>query len=227
MEENLRNNNNRLKEIHEEIEKIKYKEIRNIKVDSDFCIDEKKVYEDYTCLICTNIVENPVSCFHCESMFCRDCTENIYDKKCPNCREHFEEKNIGRFVKAQLTKLEFQCPLNCSKTINYEQKEKHFSECKNKNEIEPKCSICNMAILSNLEEHSKQCEKLKCECPFCNLSLSKLELNNHLNNCVLYEKYCDNCGTNYPCRFEDSHNEFFCKIVHDLKLKIRNFIPGN
>ena len=79
------------------------KEIRNMKLDSDFCINEKSFYEDFICSICTNIFENPISCAHCETVYCKDCYKSI-NNNCPNCRKPLKEKDIGRFIRNQLIK---------------------------------------------------------------------------------------------------------------------------
>ena len=45
--------------------------LKSVKVDDKFdCISPEAVQEDFTCLICLNIVIDPVSCVACETLFC-------------------------------------------------------------------------------------------------------------------------------------------------------------
>lgn len=123
-------NQEKLDKIYEETEKIKLMEISIMKLEEEICISE--YYQDFVCSICLNIVEDPVCCSSCESLNCKDCMNA--NKNCPKCRKELKETSIPRMVKNCLSALRFNCPLNCSKTFNYEKKMQHFSECLNKHE---------------------------------------------------------------------------------------------
>ena len=166
-----------------------------MKLGQEFCTSEKQIYQDYSCLYCLNIVEDPVYISCCESVFCRDCS-NFIGKKCPNCRKEIEEIPMPRMIKKFLFELKFDCPLGCLQSFSYEQKAKHFSECNNKHQIIPTCSLCNSNISDSLKEHSKICEKLVSKCLFCNEATCKLELEEHIKKCKCYLKYCEHCKTN-------------------------------
>jgi len=208
------------------MKKIEYKEILNMKLEQEFCTSEKQYYQDYLCSICLNIVEDPVYISCCESVFCRDCS-NLIKKKCPNCRKEIEIIPIPRIVKNHLFELEFRCPLECLQSFSYEQKVKHFSECNNKHKIIPACSLCNSNLSDSLKEHSKICEKLVFKCLFCNEVTCKLELEEHLKKCKCYLKYCEHCKTEYPNKFEQAHEEYYCNKINLLKKQISDYVKMN
>ena len=205
------------------MKKIEYKEILNMKLGEEFCTSVKQIYQDYSCLYCLNIVEDPVYISCCESLFCRECF-NFIGKKCPNCRKEIEEIPIHRIVKKHLLELQFNCPLGCLQSFSYEQKTKHFLECKHNQIIIPTCSLCNSNIRDSLKEHSKICEKLVFKCLFCNEATCKLELEEHIKECKCYSKYCGHCNTEYPNKFQQAHEEYYCNKISQLKKQITDFV---
>ena len=80
-----------------------------MKIDSDFCTDVLRLYEDYICSICTNILENPLCCSDsdCDSLFCKDCIEGMIGNKCPLCRKSFVGKNMYQMGPSQMDSYDY------------------------------------------------------------------------------------------------------------------------
>lgn len=217
---------NQLKNVIDEIKTINLKEIRNIKLPEDSCTLQKEYFEDLICSVCLNIVEKPVSCSLCQKLNCRECVD--FNKPCYNCRQgdSYKEANLPIFVKNFLCNLNFSCPLGCMQQFKYEFKEKHLNECANKDKIQSKCSLCDLSLNENINNHSKKCEKLKTRCSYCNLEMSKLELEEHLKQCNTYVKPCEICNVGFPSIFQKAHSDYYCQKIVALKLKIHDFIQS-
>ena len=144
---------NQLNEIIGQLRDINLKEIRNSKIPEDSCLSEKETLSDFICSVCLEIVEDPVSCSQCEKLNCRECIK--MSKTCPNCRDGnvYIEVKLPRIVKNTLSNLNISCPLGCSQQFKYEFKERHFSECPNKDKIPSKCSLCLMTLNESLKSH--------------------------------------------------------------------------
>lgn len=196
-----------------------------MKIEPQFCTLDREFFRDYICLICTSIVDDPVCCSKCENLYCRDCVLFNYDI-CNKCQGPLKEATIGRILKNHLANLEFRCPLKCNMIIKYDQKEHHFSQCKYRNKIEPKCSLCRLGYNSTFENHLKVCDLLASECPFCKIPMSKMELKKHFNECEKLDKHCETCNTTVPCKYSKAHSEFFCKIISNIKDRIKNMIEA-
>nr|MDT0252601.1 hypothetical protein [Endozoicomonas sp.] len=82
--------------------------------------------ENYTCIICTQFMEKPVTICSGENFkhrFCFDCIVKLTDKKCPTCRKGFEERHISEAdIETKLTEgVRFFCPNkdeNCAASLS-------------------------------------------------------------------------------------------------------------
>ena len=59
---------------------------------------ETKVDENLQCVICTNVLKDPVQCRRNEHHFCRACiTEHLkHSRNCPICQDPLTEETLGR-----------------------------------------------------------------------------------------------------------------------------------
>ncbi len=82
------------------------------------------------CIICLDIIIQPIMCMKCKNVYCERCINNWSKKnnKCPNRCEN-PNYQICFSISKTLSKLNFNCK-NCKKIINYNEMEKHFlSKC--------------------------------------------------------------------------------------------------
>ena len=89
--------------------------------------------ESVTCLICKNILINPVMCMNCQNVYCKNCTEkwSKENQKCPNgCDNQNYQKCITK--NEILSKLKFKCA-KCGDEILYDDAKKHHDSCDSNN----------------------------------------------------------------------------------------------
>jgi len=88
--------------------------------------------EHFSCQICLDVVEDPIMCNWCESLFCRECELQYQrrDTKCPSCRAEFVEGRLSRLVRNSLNQKEFNCN-KCKQVFTYENRKRHAeNECR-------------------------------------------------------------------------------------------------
>jgi len=134
---------------------------------SDYVLNEnlyngidKNTIENFNCLICANIVNNPVECREFSKLFCGKCIEGAIGKnnRCPNCLfSPFQANKFNLLLKNLLEESEFKCPLFCGKVIKYRQFYSHEQECKNTKFLF-NCSLCKLDVNTD----KKDIHKFKC-----------------------------------------------------------------
>lgn len=103
----------------------------------------KEVKDSIICLICQNIIINPLMCMICKNTFCKKCI-NQWTKRDPKCPIKCKNPNYQENSKLALllSKLKFKCNF-CNNTSEYNAMKNHFSSgCDNfkriKNSLEKK-----------------------------------------------------------------------------------------
>lgn len=90
----------------------------------------KKIIGSLVCVICLDIVRNPLQCEKCESLYCEDCWEimKISGKKCVlHCIAPIRKANT--FVRDMLSNLKITCETCGKKSIDYNLYVKHMEAC--------------------------------------------------------------------------------------------------
>ena len=106
-----------------------------------------------TCLICLDIVSDPVQCDKCQHCFCSKCIQNC--KKCP-LRCNFSNFTPALLCKKLISEIEIQCV--CGEKIKYDNILKHkVEECKNidlekKNELKKIYDLEKEKLKNNKKE---------------------------------------------------------------------------
>lgn len=106
-----------------------------------------QIYQDLessiTCIICLNIIIEPMICMNCQNIYCKKCIQNWskINNKCPN---RCENSNYQKCIETSklLSKLNFNCK-HCNSIINYDEMEKHYLS---------KCELGNKLILEDIRE---------------------------------------------------------------------------
>jgi WD40 repeat protein len=206
---------------------------------------------ELVCMICLEIVLNPVMCSKCENLFCKDCIDRLLQKsnKCPNlCNFIEKEKNI--MLKKILNKIEFKCIFNksgCLKIIPYSEFLNHIKDCEFGNfgcnspgceyfdiktgiltHIETcdyrefECSLCNNFIAKHLfDAHTTECENKSIVCKFCYKFFQNKLLKSHMENCDEYEITCEECETEVKRKFYAEHDKINCLTNQVTKWKTK------
>ena len=73
-----------------------------------------EVPENFKCNICYSVVLDPVSCKHCDHLFCESCFKQCYKPLCPVCNKKANVLPIHKVLKSILNETIIkECPLKC------------------------------------------------------------------------------------------------------------------
>ena len=224
-------------EIEKNFEKLNFKKLKEtlkmIIIDSDILkIDIEDVVpsfkfaaEDFICLICKNIVNEPKKCSSCDKLFCNNCITDGSKKSHNQCPMKCGGTRIdqpGRTILNILSKIEFKCRL-CAKITTYEKYSKHLNECENR---EYKCSGngCNYKNnLSKMYEHFFKCEYVTQKCILCSIQVLVKDKDNHINTCEGKIINCKFCSINLKKKelVYHSREKCFSLVVSNYQTKIK------
>ena len=110
-----------------------------------------KFKNSVTCQICQNILIDPLICFQCQKLFCKNCIDKN-NATCPNkCNELYLKKYLR--TTDILSKLKFKC-YKCQKEIYYEEVMKHQDE---------NCSNNNSSNINDIKIRQTKLKKLSLE----------------------------------------------------------------
>ena len=166
-------------------------------------IVNKEYYEGIksmiNCIICCNIIENPVQCTKCQHFYCKECIK-IASNKCPLRCENCQ------FIKAitcnnLLSNLKFKC--NCNEIVNYDEREKHLDACKNK-DFE-KYYLFYKEKYENLKKEKNINDEIK--------SPHYIKVSNHKHPMEILRRYencwfCNNCDKT----FSEDTPSYYCSL---------------
>jgi hypothetical protein len=138
---------------------------------------ETKVDENLHCVICTNVLKDPVQCRRNEHHFCRACiTERLkHSRNCPTCQDPLTEETLGRpqrFLANTLSSLKISC-------------ENSERGCR------------NVVELGSLDTHVATCgfSPVPCSNDQCGEIISRRDKEIHENKvCDFRRVSCDYCG---------------------------------
>ena len=97
---------------------------------------EQIVSETLHCIICTNVIKDPVMCQRNEHLFCRACItiHLMYSNTCPTCMEPLTVETLrqARTVMNLLSELKIRCEFykrGCGKFVLLGDLERHVADC--------------------------------------------------------------------------------------------------
>lgn len=103
-----------------------------MEIDPELIVNKDKlnsVGEILNCVICSNILFQPMTCIYCENSFCKECLIKWENKNkiCPLCKKELKTKE-SRIIKNLLSDLIIKCE-KCNKNINYNDFKNHQILC--------------------------------------------------------------------------------------------------
>ena len=141
---------------------------------------EKKVDENLHCVICTEVLKDPVQCRRNEHHFCRKCiVEHLkHSPKCPTCQDPLTVKTLAkpqRFLANTLACLKISCDNSsrgCRKVVELGSLATHVASC----EFGPMpCSNdqCEEIISQRDKEihENKVCDFRQVKCDYCSQTM--------------------------------------------------------
>ena len=132
-----------------------------------------KVNRNFLCLICFNVLKDPVLCPRNQHCFCRACiTKHLENsRKCPTCADELTEETLAepnRMVKDYLNELNIHCVYNnrgCEEIVQLQHLDNHEATCGFTPAVctNPGCgATLNQRDLINHESELCEFGKLKC-----------------------------------------------------------------
>jgi len=180
---------------------------------------ERRIIENFYCLICLSIVNDPVKCSDCSKFYCRICIEYaiLNKNRCPNClNSPFNKDKIDLFIMNLLNESEFICPLNCGKIIRHCQQDLHKKQCPLMIRFF-RCNLCKIDVGEDNEfVHKEKCEFLKTRCAGCNQEVNKMDFQIHLKDCQKQLNYCDRLKIYYEKKNDEAYKEEFIKLLSNF-----------
>ena len=153
-------------------------------------IKEFRKSERMVCIICHNLLLNPIKCADCLAHFCQKCLNSWTQKSntCPNCRANFKREKCERTLKEDLEDTLISCffkPVGCLDSLKYENVFSHQKNCP----LRPtECQWCKLkGKLKEIEEHEQNCEGRKVLCEGCLEKIPYKEISNHELPCLKKE----------------------------------------
>lgn len=159
--------------------------------------DSTTLTESFICVICLNLVLNPVFCEESDCVYCKNCIEawSKKDANCPNCRKEFKPNTkVSRILKNMLLKIKLKCLYTgCKEITEYEKYEYHLNKC---DFAMYKCMVKGCDYKSPKKEildHLQNCKFFEINCEFCSKKTFKSSLKEHYLICPKFNKFCPVC----------------------------------
>lgn len=153
-------------------------------------IKEFRKSERMICIICHNLLLNPIKCADCLTHFCQKCLDSWTQKSntCPNCRAKFKRDKCERTLKEDLEDTLISCffkSFGCHDSLKYENVFSHQKICP----LRPtECQWCKIkGKLKDIENHETQCEGRRVLCEGCLEKIPYKEMPDHELPCLKKE----------------------------------------
>ena len=156
------------------------------RIETHQILSKKDAYEDFICLLCMKLTNNPNLCVSCDKSCCLECEIKL-NNGCPHCmNQPYVTRSFVRFEKKFFDSIEVKCPYDCGEILLNENYNTHLNTCikKIKTFI---CNNCKKIIetsASNEEmtnDHMRICRKA---CNFCHEDYSLMYYIKHEANCL-------------------------------------------
>ena len=138
---------------------------------------EQIVSQTLHCIICTNVIKDPVMCERNEHLFCKACITRhlMYSQTCPTCMDPLTVKTLiqaPRGIRNLLAELKIRCEFfdrGCGKFVQLGDLERHVADCGFAPAI---CSNegCQLEVNKQdlLHHETAVCELRRVQCHSCN-----------------------------------------------------------
>jgi hypothetical protein len=177
-------------------------------IDKNLLVEEFAEFkEEILCSICLDIVNEPLSCAECFSMFCSFClktwsknNKNICPLKCK-----FNPQKLVLSTLKLLNKIKLKCGNDCGQNVMYENYLNHFiTECP-LSKIH--CGYCHTQTMNYLfNQHIDICEFVIIECCLCKALVKRKDFLIHQNGCPEKEVECKKCMRKIKNKDTEQHD---------------------
>ena len=138
---------------------------------------EHIVSQSFHCIVCTNVIKDPVMCPQNEHLFCRACitAHLMYSQTCPTCMQPLTVDTLSqasRGIRNLLAELKIRCDFfdrGCRKIVDLGDLERHVADCGFAPAV---CSNegCQLEVNKQdlLHHETALCERRRVQCHSCN-----------------------------------------------------------
>ncbi|CDW83315.1 early girl [Stylonychia lemnae] len=127
----------------------------------------QQLNNNFICVICQSVVNDPLICNRCENVFCKKCLL-LFSPQLNKCPMRCQMPQFGkpiRFFNQNLQELKFKCKYyhTCKQVVTYKNYQQHLRECLAESQpcTHRKCvAICREYQMNNCSEVIKHLEKL-------------------------------------------------------------------
>lgn len=186
--------------------------------------------QDFECLACFHIVNDPKVCAECEKLVCQECLETWWsektskDKECIHCKKTFYDLFMPRIVRNSLNSIVIKCPNKngCKANFEYQHLLKHLEVCKFTRR-EAVCNFCREVFNTTNEKceilkHLAECPLANVICQFCDKTVSRKKLLNHQAKCERQFSKCRDCDAKMQIFDMKNHSKIEC--IENIKNKL-------
>ena len=177
--------------------------------------DNDRAPDEFTCVLCDNLVYKPKQCSNCEQLICNTCIPNLNSKDCPSCGSRNNWESLPNKLRTILNKTQVwchqkSCTLKMKQSIPYEKLEDHYKEeCP---QLKFKCpNGCKKDLRVASAEAAKlhigvECKQAWIMCKQCNMAIQRQSEPQHLQEeCVESKATCDECGETMKRKLLNEH----------------------
>jgi len=190
----------------------------------DIQVADNKILQDWTCVICKELVFEPLICDNCSCVCCRYCLMVNMEKynnryKCPIKCKNSSYRILNRTENKYINNIKLRCKHEgCNKFIEYTDYELHLEKC------EKRLYQCNnhpcksQGIYKQMVEHSKICQYRTVYCNLCKEPFTYIDKDKHFSmDCREALVECPFCGKNLKRKeYIQTHQSNDAKCLKNL-----------
>ena len=168
--------------------------------DYDFVED---LGQKYTCLVCQNVVRDPMLTDCCGQHYCQSCLEQCnrssYVKECPHCRKKNYRTILDQPLQREIRELRIYCTNRSNRNCLWEGEvgklPQHLeSSCPQRESV---CKHCGERYVGSKDAHMTTCAECTTRCPNgCGKQIKGKEIERHRKTCPQEEVECKLRGPN-------------------------------
>ena len=190
------------------------------------------VNRNFLCLICFNVLKDPVMCSRNQHCFCRSCiTQHLQNsQRCPTCNDELTVETLvepPRMIKDMINELNIHCVYNnrgCQEIVQLQYLDRHQNSC-GFTPVDCTNEGCGAIVNKRdlIHHESEQCEYRKLKCHSCGemtITLANMEKKMQ-TNMVCMETKIENYDKNMQTKIVNLEKNMTTKIersIADIKI---------
>ena len=198
------------------------------------------VNQNFLCLICFNVLRDPVMCSRNQHCFCRSCiTQHLQNlQRCPTCNDELTVQTLAepqKMIKDLINELNIHCVYNnrgCQEIVQLQHLDRHENNCGFTPVV---CTNEGCGAIVNKQDlihhESEQCEYRKLKCHSCGemtITLANMEerIANTETNIVSEDRKIENLENNMETKIE-GNSVAIKRKVENLEKNMKTNIEEN